>query len=162
MYNQDQSSFIIVPISLLIALMMNMVPLPDWAVTFRPDWLTLVMIYWCMALPKRVNIGVAWGLGLLLDVAQGTLLGQHAIGMAVVAYLTAETHQRIRVFSIWQQSLVIFIFLCLKQLLVVWVDGIMGAPPQSLLYFAPSFTGMLFWPWIFVILRHFRRQALLS
>ena len=65
------------------AFMLAIMPLPDWAVEFRPDWVTLVLIYWAMAVPTRVGVTVAWFAGLLLDVSYGTLMGQHAVGMVL-------------------------------------------------------------------------------
>src|SRR5690606_27167374 len=75
-------------LSFAVAFMLTAVPLPEWAASWRPAWVAMVLIYWCMALPERVGIGAAWCLGLLLDVQQGTLLGQHALGLALIAWLT--------------------------------------------------------------------------
>ncbi len=149
--------------TMILALMLVMLPLPDWAQAFRPDWVTLVMIYWVMALPENVGVTVAWIFGLLLDVAQGAILGQHALGLVLVAYLVMLQYQRIRVFSLLQQSLVIFVLLMIKQLLVLWVNGIVGQAPEEIFrYFLPSFVGAIIWPWLFVILRDIRRRFTLS
>ena len=64
-----------ISLSIIIALMLTILPLPLWAAWFRPEWLVLVAIYWSIALPHRFNIGVAWLLGLLLDALSGTILG---------------------------------------------------------------------------------------
>ena len=76
--------------TLLIALFLMVMPLPEWIRPFRPEWVTLVVIYWCLALPSRVNIGIAWIMGLIVDVLTGTLLGQHALAMAIVAFFTVR------------------------------------------------------------------------
>ena len=149
--------------SMIVALMLVMLPLPDWAAHFRPDWVTLVMIYWVMALPEHVGVTIAWVFGLLLDVTQGAILGQHALGLVLVAYLVMLEYQRIRVFSLLQQSLVILVLLLIKQLLVLWVSGIVGQAPEDLVsYFMPSLVGAIIWPWLFVILRDVRRRFTLS
>ena len=153
---------VVIP-SMIVALMLVMLPLPDWAQSFRPDWVTLVMIYWVMALPGNVGVTVAWIFGLLLDVTQGAILGQHAIGLVLVAYVVLLQYQRIRVFSLLQQSLVIFVLLMIKQLLVLWISGIVGQAPEDMLgYFLPSLTGAIIWPWLFMILRDIRRRFTLS
>jgi rod shape-determining protein MreD len=144
--------------SFVVALMLTMLPLPDWAALFRPEWVAMVLIYWCLALPDRVGVGIGWSAGLLLDVAKGTLLGQNALALALVAYLTLHLHQRIRVFPLWQQALFVLLMVALAQLLVLWVKGVIGQPPGSWLYWLPSFTSMLLWPWVFLILRDLRRQ----
>ena len=153
----------VVPPTLIVALMLVMLPLPDWAQPYRPDFVTLVMIYWVMALPQFVGVTVAWIFGLLLDVTQGAILGQHAVGLVLVAYLVLLQYQRIRVFSLLQQALVIFVLLLLKQLMVLWVSGIVGEAPDDLLgFFLPCVTGAIIWPWLFVILRDIRRRFTLS
>ena len=148
--------------TLIIALMLDMFPLPDWAQPFRPDWVTLVLIYWAMAIPEQVGVTVAWIFGLLLDVTQGAILGQHAIGLVLVVYLVHLQYLRLRVFSLVQQALVVFVLLMLKQLLVLWVDGIVGQAPDAGNYFLPSFIGALIWPWLFIILRDIRRRFTLT
>ncbi|HHC71469.1 MAG TPA: rod shape-determining protein MreD [Thiotrichales bacterium] len=144
--------------SFVVALLLSTLPLPDWILPWRPEWSALVLIYWTMALPHRVGVGVGWIVGLLLDVLQGTLLGQHALGLATLAFVTYNLHQRVRVFPLWQQALTVMLFLALYQLLLLWFDGITGRPPRGWEYWIPSLTGMALWPWIFVVLRDLRRR----
>jgi len=144
--------------SFIVALMLTAMPLPEWAINWRPAWVAMVLIYWCMALPHRVGIGVGWSLGILLDVLQGTLLGQNAIGLAILAFLTLKSHQRVRMYPLVQQALVICVFVIVYQLLSLWVRGIMGVPPRSWTYWTPVITSMVLWPWLFIILRDIRRR----
>ncbi len=65
----------VIVLSLLIALVLTLLPLPPWAAPYRPDWVALALIYWCLALPERVSVGIGWSMGLLLDGLSGTLLG---------------------------------------------------------------------------------------
>lgn len=148
--------------TVILALMLEMFPLPDWAQPFRPDWVTLVLIYWAMAIPEQVGVTVAWIFGLLLDVTQGAILGQHAIGLVLVVYLVHLQYLRLRVFSLVQQAMVVFVLLMIKQLLVLWVSGIVGHAPDAGSYFLPSFVGAVIWPWLFVILRDIRRRFTLT
>lgn len=140
------------------AFMLAIMPLPDWAVEFRPDWVTLVLIYWAMAMPTKIGVTMAWFAGLLLDVSYGTLMGQHAIGMVLVIYVIHLQHQRLRVASLLQQAIVIFFLLLVKQLLSLWVDGMLGRAPDSWLYFMSTLTSTLLWPWTYLILRDLRRK----
>lgn len=148
----------IIALSLVIALMLTALPLPEWAVNWRPAWVAMVLIYWCMALPERVGIGVSWMLGLLLDVQQGTVLGQHALGLAIVAYITIKSHQRLRVYPLFQQALVVCGYILLFQFIVLWIKGMLGIPPRHWSYWMPAFSSMLLWPWIFIVLRDVRRK----
>ena len=145
-------------ITIIGAFMLAIMPLPDWAIEFRPDWVTLVLIYWAMALPTNIGVTVAWFAGLLLDVSYGTLMGQQAAGMVLVIYVIHMQHQRLRVASLLQQAIVIFFLLLLKQLLALWVDGMVGRAPDSWLYFMPTITSTLIWPWVYLILRDLRRK----
>ncbi|MER2602105.1 MAG: rod shape-determining protein MreD [Candidatus Competibacter phosphatis] len=147
----------IMALSLLLAFLLSTIPLPGELDHFRPDWVAMVLIYWCMALPHRVGIGVGWLVGLLLDVARGALLGQYALALAVVAYLTLQTYRRVRVAPPWQQAFSILLFLLVEQLLVFWISGVIGYPPRDWWYLAPALGGMVMWPLLFVILRDVRR-----
>jgi len=149
-------------LTVISAFMLAIMPLPDWAIEYRPDWVTLVLIYWAMAVPTRVGVTIAWFSGLLLDVSYGTLMGQQAIGMVLVIYVIHIQHQRLRVASLLQQAIVIFFLLLIKQLLVLWVDGMLGRAPNSWLYFMPTITSTLLWPWTYLILRDLRRKFSIS
>lgn len=141
-----------------IALLLTILPLPEWARPLRPQWVSLVLIYWCLALPHRISVGTGFTLGLLLDVLTGTLLGQHALGLSLVAYLAVQLHARIRVFPLWQQALAVLVLLTMEQILSFWVIAIIGQRPPELQYWAIPLIGALLWPWTFVTLRNIRRH----
>ena len=144
--------------SFAIALMLVALPLPGWAQTLRPEWVVLVLIYWCLAIPQRFGIGLSWLAGLFVDVMTGTLLGQHALAYAVVAYVVLKLHQRIRVFPVWQQALLVFVLVLLAQLLTLWIKGAIDRVPDSWTYWLPSVTSTLLWPWVFMLMRDIRRR----
>lgn len=144
--------------SLVAAFVLTALPLPVWGNNWRPAWVALVLIYWCMALPGRIGIGIAWFLGLLLDVQQGALLGQNALGLALIAYFVIQIHRRFRLFPPVQQSCLIGLIIMFYLLIASWVNGIMGIPPQSWTYWMPAITSSILWPWLFVILRDIRRR----
>ncbi|VAW64841.1 Rod shape-determining protein MreD [hydrothermal vent metagenome] len=144
--------------SLIVALMLHMWPLPEWMTFLRPEWVTLVLIYWALAIPEQVGVTIAWVAGLLLDVTQGAILGQHAVGMVIVVFIIQLEYQRIRVFSLAQQALVVLLLLLIKQVLVLWVSGIVGQSTSLGLYFMPSLLGAILWPWLFIVLRDLRRR----
>ena len=147
-----------ITITMLVALVLVIVPLPDWARFLRPDIVAMVLIYWCMATPEQIGVGIAFATGLLVDTLTGTLLGQHALGLSIIAYLTLSLYQRIRLFPLWQQSLFVLVLLTINQALSLWVNGIIGRPIHTLKYWMPSLIGMLLWPVVFKLLRGVRRQ----
>lgn len=148
---------IVVP-TLIVALMLHMWPLPEWLEYARPEWMTLVLLYWALAMPEQVGVTIAWFAGLLIDVTQGAILGQHAVGLVVIVFVVQLEYQRIRVFSLAQQALVVFLLLIIKQVLTLWVTGIVGQAPDLSLYFLPSLVGAMIWPWLFLLLRDLRRR----
>lgn len=147
----------IVLLSLLAAFMLTTLPLPEDLRILRPDWVLLVLIYWSMALPHRVGVGFAWMAGLLTDVLSGLLLGQHALAYCIVIYLTLKLHQRLRLYPLWQQALSVLVLLSLGQLMLLWINGMIGRPVHSWLYWMPSLFGALLWPFLFLFLRGLRR-----
>jgi len=148
----------VIAASFLLAFVVASIPLPGELDPFRPDWVAMVLIYWCMVLPYRIGIGTSWLVGLVVDVGRGALLGQHALAFAALAYLTVQTHRRIRVFSPWRQTFSVLVFLLIKQFLVFWISGVIGYPPRDGWYLAPAVGGMIAWPLLFVILRDVRRH----
>lgn len=147
----------IIFLSLTVALLLTIVPLPEYLRLLRPDWVLLVLIYWAMALPHRVGVGIGWIMGLINDVLTGMLLGQHALAYCLVIFLTLKLHQRLRLYPLWQQAQSILILLTLGQLILLWINGMIGRPLHSWLYWAPSVLGALLWPVLFVFLRGLRR-----
>ena len=141
------------------ALILAIMPFPKWAEAFRPDWVGLVLIYWCLAVPERVSVGTGWLLGLLQDVLYGSLLGSNALAKTLVAYLAVRLHLQIRMFPRWQQAAAVFALLTVNQLLVLWIRGAIGQEPETFSYWTPSVVGGLLWPWLFVILRDLRRRG---
>ena len=147
----------VILMSFIIALVAHMIMLPDWAEYLRPAWVTLVLIYWCIALPDRVGVGVGWLAGLMLDVAGGAILGQNALILAIVAYLAIRLHQRLRLFPIWQQSASVLLLVLLHLMLSLWIKGSLSQSTDTWAYWLPAFTSMLMWPVIFSGMRWLRR-----
>lgn len=158
---EQQGGWVIIA-TFVVAFVLTAMPVPEWAASWRPAWVALVLVYWCMELPERVGIGLGWVLGLLLDALTGTLLGQHALALSVTAYLAIKTRQRIRLFPLLQQMLVIsFIFACYL-LMMLFVNAMSGIPPQHWSYAAPALSSALIWPWLFTLLKKVRRRAYVS
>jgi rod shape-determining protein MreD len=141
------------------ALILASMPFPKWAEPFRPDWVGLVLVYWCLAAPERVSVGTGWLLGFIQDVLYGSLLGSNALAKSLVAFITVRMHLQIRMFPRWQQAVSVFGLMVANQLLVLWIRGAIGQAPETFSYWTPSIVGGLLWPWLFVILRDLRRRG---
>jgi rod shape-determining protein MreD len=145
-------------LTLLLALLLVVMPLPAEVRMFRPDWPLLVLAYWALALPQRVSIGTAFTLGFIVDVMVGTVLGVNSAGYAVFIYIISANHLKIRNFSILQQSLLLGLLLLLYHFIIFGLSHFLTGVYFRAAYLWPVLSGMLVWPYIFLFLRRFRRQ----
>ncbi len=129
---------------------------------FRPDWVLIVLIYWSLALPSRVNVVTAWVTGFILDVLLGSTLGVHAAAMALSVYIAAVNFQKIRNFSLWQQALIVGVLAALYHLLVFWMQRLLTDVVFLPSYLYPVLTSIVLWPWVFLLLRKVRRHFKIS
>ncbi|MEX0374100.1 rod shape-determining protein MreD [Spiribacter pallidus] len=152
----------IILVTIGLALVLSILPLPAGWQVWRPEWSALVLIYWALALPERVGVGVAWTVGLLQDVLQATPLGAHALAYAVAAYLTIQLYQRIRNVPIWQQALTVLVLMLLIRLILLVSRGLLAEPVNDWRFWLPAVTGTLIWPLVFAVLRFLRRYYRVS
>jgi len=135
-----------VGVSVLIALVLTIVPLPDAIRPARPDLLLLLVIYWSLSAPGSIGLLFAWLCGLAIDLLQGSVLGQHAAAFLLIAFLTHRFQLRIRIFPIYHQTLTVFMLLALYEFVVWWIDGIIGPAVNDWRRWLPVLTSTLLWP----------------
>jgi rod shape-determining protein MreD len=135
-------SFIV--LTLALGLLFDLLPWRNIAGV--PDLTAAVLAFWCIHQPRRVGIGIAWSLGLLIDVGNGALLGQHAFAYSVLAFLAFAVHRRILWFPPWQQALHLLLLLLSTQLLTLVIRIAAGAGFPGWSYFAGSFISAALWP----------------
>lgn len=152
------SSRLIILLTFLVALMASIMPLPLSVDAFRPDWALVVLLYWCLALPARVNVISAGVMGFILDVLLGSTLGVHAGAMAISVYIVAGNFQKIRNFSVWQQALIVGVLSALYHLIVFWLQRFLTDAVFLPSYLYPVLTTIILWPWVFLLLRKIRRN----
>lgn len=152
----------VIAISIIIALVLQITPMPTLVDLYRPDWVLLVLAYWTMALPNRVNVGVAFLCGLVLDILLGTSLGVHSFALCMAIYVLAANYQRLRNYSVGQQAVIICTIAALYHLIVFWLQHLLTDVYFQFDYLWPVFSSMIMWPWIFWLLRKMRRQFRIS
>ena len=152
--------YLLIGLTLLTALVLRLLALPQPLVFLNPDWVLLVLIYWCLSLPERFGIGLAWLTGLWVDAATGRLLGQQALIYALVAYSCVRFHSRLRLFPLNQQLLLILVFLLGSQLLLFCLEALRGRPLLMWSYWLPSLTGTLAWPLVLACCGYLKRRYL--
>lgn len=145
--------------SLIVALMLSMAPLPAWAEPYRPDWVVLTLIYWSMTFPLHYSVGTAWIAGLVIDVAQGTLLGQHALALSLIVYICVKFHLQMRQFPILQLTATVFAMLALFRFVLFWINGVAGISAASVAYWGPVLSGTVIWPLLMQLLIPIRQRV---
>lgn len=148
----------VIYITLLFAILLMLVPLPDSFRYARPEWVAMTLIYWAMALPQRVSIGIAWFTGLVMDVITGGLLGVHAFAYALVIYLVGRLHLQLRQYPLWQQAFTILSLIFLVHFIVM-----LSAPVNvTWNHWLTVLTSTLVWPFVYAVLRKLRRSFQVS
>lgn len=142
-----------VVLTLSLAFLANTLPTSGVALALKPDFVALVLLYWCIQAPRYVGVGVAWTLGLVMDVIDATLFGQHALAYAVLAYGAEFFRRRVLRFPLWQQAVQVAALLFACAALVLAVRMIGGAPLPRWTYAVPPFVGALLWPPLSVVLQ---------
>lgn len=141
-----------VVLSILLALFMNVLPWEGIWLMLRPDFVAVVLLYWCMHKPLRVGIGLSWAVGILADVADASLFGQHALAYTLLAFGGIVLHRRLRMFSLRQQTTQvfgIFVLTYVAYALVHWqVNNYIMWP-----YFIGCLTSTLLWAPLSILLQ---------
>jgi len=158
MVKAESSGTLVIILSFSAAMVMNILPLPEAINNYKPDWVALVLIYWVMAVPNRVGVFTGWIVGLFVDVLYGSLFGIYAMTFALIAYLIQMTYHRLRLFPRWKQSINVTVVIGIHMLLVLVLRGFVGSVPSDYHYWMPLIGAIIFWPWVFVILRDVRRR----
>jgi len=130
-------------LSLFLALLLNFMPTANWPGV--PDWVALFIAFWSVRESRRVGMGWGFVLGLAMDVADASLMGQHALAYVLVAYGASSAARRILWFPLGQQALHIFPLLMLVQLIQFGARTIVGADFPGFGYFIGPFVATVLW-----------------
>jgi rod shape-determining protein MreD len=142
-----------IALTLVSALVLDLFALPVLLQQIRPDFIALTLIYWVVYHPRRVGFLPAWCLGLIMDVADGSLFGQHALAYAVLMYLAILLHRRIVMFGMRHQIVHVLAILVVSQVIMLGVRLMAGADFPGLFYFVSSLLGAAMWPLLFNVIR---------
>ncbi|MDX5335963.1 MULTISPECIES: rod shape-determining protein MreD [Marinobacter] len=145
-------------VTVVLALVLSISLFPVGWFEFRPEWLGLVVFYWTFRAPAQFGILMAWCLGLLLDVLEATPLGTNALGMALIAFLVLTIHQRLRMYPLPQQCLMVFLLLGINQMLVHFIKQLLGADTAGFSYLWPALTSAVVWPFVSGLLDRLNRK----
>ena len=144
--NQKNSNKLYALMLGLISIILTIVPTPDFLENFKPDWTLLLLIFLSINIPKEFNVGTAFILGILMDVSQGTLLGQHAFAYLLVIFLTSKLHLQLRNYPLLQLTAIICLILMIYQFILFWINGVSGISSSISSYMGPVISGTALWP----------------
>jgi rod shape-determining protein MreD len=129
----------------LLALILTVLPLPPYLALVRPMFLVLTVLYWSIASPRAGGIGLGFISGLLLDVFQSPVLGEHALALCIITYVAVREHQKIRTKPAFQQSLIVFAFLLSYETILFLIDGWTHHPITNPQRWAHTVSGAILW-----------------
>jgi rod shape-determining protein MreD len=145
------TSLVTVYLSLLIALLCQLFPWVGQGVIFRPDFMLVVILYWLLRAPNLCNVSTAWFAGLLVDLATGSLLGQHALSFTITAFVALSYQRRLVLFNGWQLAGYVFVLLIIERIIILSLKLFAGNDNPSLHYFWPVLTGLLLWQFMILM-----------
>ena len=142
----------LLPASVVVALLLGLLPLPASLLPLRPYWLALVVAYWVIEDPEHLGLGFAFIAGVIADLTFGSLLGEQALRLVVMAFILQRFRARIRFFPMSQQALAIGGLLLNDRIVTAGLHIALGIQPLPTMFWLAPLTGMLLWPPVFVLL----------
>jgi rod shape-determining protein MreD len=149
--------------SFTLALFLNFLPWRDLRLV--PDFVALVLVFWCIRQPRLVGLGVAWALGLITDAGNGVLLGQHALSYSIIAFLAIWLSRRVLWFGAGLQALHVGLILLIAQGVALLVRLAAGNDFPGWSIVVGPLAGAMLWPlvsWLLLLpqRRPMREQAI--
>lgn len=134
--------------AVLFVLLLTILPLPDLVISLKPAWILLLVLYLQCFLPEYFNISLLITLGFILDVLLSTVMGEHALALSLILWISNEKSRRFSFFSLGQQMMLIGFLCLLYQLLILTIDAFLGYHVRFFMPLGSALTTMLFWPWV--------------
>lgn len=153
----DPWTWLTVPLSLLLALLVELLPFPQPLAQLQPPWLLLVVLYWSLLQPAILGMAGAWLMGLVLDTIQSSPLGTHAALFTLVVTPVLALQRLLRVLPVIQQALWIAGLVFLYEVGELWLEGPLSANRVSPHDFLPVISTLIVWPLLRVLLHRCER-----
>lgn len=144
--------------SIALCFLLQLMPLPQALLPFKPYWLALILVYWALETPERVGLGLAFILGLIGDTLTGELLGEQALRLCILCFIILRFRSRLRFFPMWQQSLALFVLLINDRIVLLMIRACAGEPSPPAAFWLAPVAGMLAWPWLFLLFDDMRAR----
>ncbi|WP_240206487.1 rod shape-determining protein MreD [Vibrio sp. CyArs1] len=158
MANSSFRSHLVISVSLIVALVLQTIPWPGVLDFVRPSWLFLVLGYWVLALPHRVNVGTALIVGLTWDLLVGSTLGIRGMMMSIVIYIVALNFLVLRNMALWQQATIMALISILLEVFIFFGEYLIQDVTFNPMSLWSGLINCILWPWMFLLLRRVRRH----
>jgi rod shape-determining protein MreD len=160
--NVRRESRSLVFMTIMVAVLLSLLPLPEFLLPFKPYWVALVVIYWSLETHDMISMGLAFLIGLVVDILSGSLMGLHALSLVVMVFLVQRFRSRLRFFPPWQQALSVLGLLVNDRIILIWITALLGEPLPTWKFWLPPLVGMAMWPWLFLLLDRIRARTRLQ
>jgi rod shape-determining protein MreD len=131
--------------TMLVGLVFQLYPWSNSGIIIRPDFLLVIAIYWLLQAPYHCNIGWVWFAGLLVDLATGSLLGQHALAFSITAFLGLIYQRRLILFTPWQLYLYVLLLFGAQRVLIMLLKVFAGGEVPDWSYGLPVISDLILW-----------------
>ena len=145
-------------LTIMAAVLLSLLPLPEAMLPFKPYWVAIVLIYWTLETHDMIGLGLAFLIGLILDTLSGSLMGLHALSLVIMVFLVQRFRSRLRFFPPWQQALSVLGLLVNDRIILIWITVLLGEPLPTWKHWLPPLVGMALWPWLFLLLDRIRAR----
>lgn len=145
-------------LTIMAAVLLSLLPLPVVLLPLKPYWVALVVIYWSLETHDQISLGLAFLIGLVVDIFSGSLMGLHALSLVVMVFLVQRFRSRLRFFPPWQQALSVLALLVNDRIILIWITALLGESMPTWKYWLPPLVGMALWPWLFLLLDRIRAR----
>lgn len=145
--------------SIVLAFVLTLMPLPDALRVAKPFWLAILVIYWALEAPERMGLGRAFLLGMAGDLLTGSLIGEQALRLVVLAFIVLRLRSRLRFFPMPQQVLAVLALLLNDRIVMLMIRSFGDSAPVELAHAVGPIVGALLWPWVFLLLDGLRLRA---
>ncbi len=143
---QNQVSIFVIWLSIIVALVLSLIKLPIVVDNLVPNYVVMVVLYWVIVCPNKVNVGVGWFAGLLMDFLFGSTLGLHACAIAFMVWIIATQFKNIAFYSLLQKTIVVGIVNFIGQFILFWTEHIFGVVTVDYNFLWSCVSTLVLWP----------------
>ena len=131
---------------IILSIVLTIIPVPDLINSFRLPWLMMTVIYFSIFNVSLIGVLSAWFAGLILDLMTGGLMGENAMILSIISYISYRFRFQIRVYPIWQIMVVVLLLLSLGELFSLWIQGVSGIMNPSIVDWINISIAVIIWP----------------